>query len=210
MTEISLMILCPLVAYFVASGLYFSGIVSILINGVFLNIYAKPNISTATRKIIKMLYEVVAHTAETIVFLFLGIGLFTIPNPFKTMGFGTFITMVLNLNLARILNIAIVSFLVNLQRSENSKINLKTQFVMWFSGLRGAMAYALALQASNQLSVGPVILIMTLVYSLITILGFGTCLYPVLQLMDVKNKPRPLGEVELDTDNFSNRVKAAL
>lgn len=210
MTEISLMILCPLVAYFVASGLYFSGIVSILINGVFLNIYAKPNISTATRKIIKMLYEVVAHTAETIVFLFLGIGLFTIPDPFKTMGFGTFITMVLNLNLARILNIAIVSFLVNLQRSENSKINLKTQFVMWFSGLRGAMAYALALQASNQLSVGPVILIMTLVYSLITILGFGTCLYPVLQLMDVKNKPRPLGEVELDTDNFSNRVKAAL
>jgi sodium/hydrogen exchanger 8 len=157
-----------------------------------------------------MLYEVVAHTAETIVFLFLGIGLFTIPDPFKTMGFGTFITMVLNLNLARILNIAIVSFLVNLQRSENSKINLKTQFVMWFSGLRGAMAYALALQASNQLSVGPVILIMTLVYSLITILGFGTCLYPVLQLMDVKNKPRPLGEVELDTDNFSNRVKAAL
>jgi|LauGreDrversion4_2_1035121.scaffolds.fasta_scaffold184556_2 solute carrier family 9 (sodium/hydrogen exchanger), member 8 len=210
MTEISLMILCPLVAYFVASGLYFSGIVSILINGVFLNIYAKPNISTATRKIIKMLYEVVAHTAETIVFLFLGIGLFTIPDPFKTMGFGTFITMVLNLNLARILNIAIVSFLVNLQRSENSKINLKTQFVMWFSGLRGAMAYALALQASSQLSVGPVILIMTLVYSLITILGFGTCLYPVLQLMDVKNKPRPLGEVELDTDNFSNRVKAAL
>lgn len=210
MTEISLMILCPLVAYFVASGLYFSGIVSILINGVFLNIYAKPNISTATRKIIKMLYEVVAHTAETIVFLFLGIGLFTIPDPFKTMGFGTFITMVLNLNLARILNIAIVSFLVNLQRSENSKINLKTQFVMWFSGLRGAMAYALALQASNQLSVGPVILIMTLVYSLITILGFGTFLYPVLQLMDVKNKPRPLGEVELDTDNFSNRVKAAL
>jgi NhaP-type Na+/H+ or K+/H+ antiporter len=92
-----------------------------------------------------MLYEVVAHTAETIVFLFLGIGLFTIPNPFKTMGFGSFITMVLNLNLARILNIAIVSFLVNLQRSENSKINFKTQFVMWFSGLRGAMAYALAL-----------------------------------------------------------------
>jgi hypothetical protein len=51
---------------------------------------------------------------------------------------------------------------------------------------------------------------LTLVYSLITILGMGTFLYPVLSLMDVKNKPRPLGEVEQDTDNFSNRVKAAL
>ena len=78
MTEISMMILCPLVAYFVAGGLGMSGIVAILINGVFLNYYAKPNITLAARKIIKMLYEVVAHASETIVFLFLGIGLFTI------------------------------------------------------------------------------------------------------------------------------------
>jgi NhaP-type Na+/H+ or K+/H+ antiporter len=48
---------------------------------------------------------------------------------------------------------------------------------MWFSGLRGAMAYALALQAATDLEgMGMVILITTLVYSLITILGFGTLL----------------------------------
>lgn len=82
MTEISMMILCPLVAYFVAGGLELSGIVSILLNGVFLNYYGKPNITPAARKIVKMLYEVIAHGAETIVFLFLGIGLFAIPNPF--------------------------------------------------------------------------------------------------------------------------------
>ena len=140
-----MMIMCPLVAYFIASGLNLSGIVSILVNGVLLNYYAKPNISMAARKIIKMLYEVVAHASETIVFLFLGIGLFTIPTPFKTMGFGMFLTTVLNLNVARFLNIGIVTFLVNLQRSEKSKLHFKTQFVMWFSGLRGAMAYALAL-----------------------------------------------------------------
>lgn len=145
MTEISMMILCPLVAYFVAGGLGMSGIVAILINGVFLNYYAKPNITLAARKIIKMLYEVVAHASETIVFLFLGIGLFTIENPFKTMGFGTFITTVLNLNLARGLNVGIVTFLVNLGRSDKTRLKFKTQFVMWFSGLRGAMAYALAL-----------------------------------------------------------------
>jgi NhaP-type Na+/H+ or K+/H+ antiporter len=82
MTEISMMMLCPLVAYFIASGLGLSGIVSILTNGVLLNYYAKPNISMAARKIIKMLYEVIAHGSETIVFLFLGIGLFAIPTPF--------------------------------------------------------------------------------------------------------------------------------
>ena len=77
-----MMILAPLVAYFVAGGLELSGIVSILLNGICLNYYAKPNCSPAARKIAKMLYEVVAYSAETIVFLFLGIGLFTIENPF--------------------------------------------------------------------------------------------------------------------------------
>lgn len=82
MTEISMMILAPMVAYFVAGGLELSGIVSILLNGVFLNYYAKPNITPAARKIVKMLYEVIAHGAETIVFLFLGIGIFAMPKPF--------------------------------------------------------------------------------------------------------------------------------
>lgn len=45
LTEISLMITSPLLAYFVATGFSLSGIVSILINGMFLNYYAKPNIS---------------------------------------------------------------------------------------------------------------------------------------------------------------------
>ena len=108
-----MMITSPLVAYFVAGGFKLSGIVSILINGVFLNYYARPNISTAASKIVKMLYEVIAHSAETVVFLFLGIGIFAIPNPFKTMGVGLFFTTILNLFLARFLNIFIVSLLVN-------------------------------------------------------------------------------------------------
>ncbi len=59
---------------------------------------------------------------------------------------------------------------------------------MWFAGLRGAMAYALALQASQSLAIGPIILIDTLLYSLFTILVFGSILHPLLNKMDVKNK----------------------
>lgn len=185
LTEISMMITGPLLSYFIASGLNMSGIVSILTNGVFLNYYAKPNITLGARKIVKMLYEVIAQGAEMIVFLFLGIGIFAIPKPFETMGFGTLFCTIINLNIARFLNIAIVTWLVNFQRTPESKINFKTQFVMWFSGLRGAMAYALALQASQQIANGNVILVTTLVYSLITILGIATFLHPILQKMDV-------------------------
>lgn len=55
-----MMITGPLLSYFIASGLGMSGIVSILTNGVFLNYFGKPNISLGARKIVKMLYEVIA------------------------------------------------------------------------------------------------------------------------------------------------------
>lgn len=209
LSEISMMILAPLVAYFVAGGLQLSGIVAILLNGVFLNYYAKPNITPAARKITKMLYEVIAHGAETIVFLFLGIGLFTIESPFEVMGWGTLFCTIINLNVARFLNIWVCTFLVNRQRTEKTKINFKTQFVMWFAGLRGAMAYALALEASVTMVAGPCILVTTLVYSLITVLGLGSVLHPVLTWADVKRK-KEVEDSSDGTDNWSNRLKSSL
>lgn len=56
------------------------------------------------------------------------------------------------------------------------------------SGLRGAMAYALALKAAVTLPLGPVILIFTLIYSFLTILVIGSALNPVLAKCDVKRK----------------------
>ena len=60
---------------------------------------------------------------------------------------------------------------------------------MWLSGLRGAMAYALALKSRTDLvTMGPVILIDTLIYSLFSILGIGSILNPVLERLGVKRK----------------------
>jgi NhaP-type Na+/H+ or K+/H+ antiporter len=73
-----------------------------------------------------MLCEVVSHSAETLVFLFLGIGIFTVEDPFKTVGFGSIITLIINLNIARFLNVVICSYLCNLSRTEQTKINYKT------------------------------------------------------------------------------------
>ena len=58
---------------------------------------------------------------------------------------------------------------------------------MWIAGLRGAMAYALALDASkgknNQ--PGKMMLIITLLYSLFTILGVSSILNPVMVKCEV-------------------------
>ena len=128
-----------------------------------------------------------AVTAEQIVFLFLGIGLFAFNHPYEKMGWGLILTTFINLNIARFFNITVVSFLVNLSRKEH-KINRKLQTVMWLSGLRGAMAYALALKCATDLEIGPVILIVTLIYSFFTILGIGSILNPVLSKLGVKRQ----------------------
>lgn len=94
---------------------------------------------------LKIIYGVVAYTSETVVFVFLGVGCFALDHPFDQMGWGLFLTTLLNLNIARFLNIGFVTMIVNWNRTPETKLNYKTQFVMWFAGLRGAMAYALAL-----------------------------------------------------------------
>ena len=60
-----------------------------------------------------------AVSAEQIVFLFLGIGLFAFKHPYDKMGWGLVITTIINVNLARFLNIFFVSQLVNCSREES-------------------------------------------------------------------------------------------
>lgn len=141
------MILCPWVSYLIAEGFELSGIVAIMTNGIFLSYYAAPNINQSAREVLKTGYETVAHSAETIVFLFLGIALFAFNHPYEQMGYAMVFTTIVNLSISRLLNVVIVSFLVNKSRSENV-VTKKFQFVIWLSGLRGAMAYALAIKSS--------------------------------------------------------------
>lgn len=123
------------------------------------------------------------------------------------MGWSLPITTIINLNLARFLNITITTKLVNCTRTE-SKIPKNMSFTMWLSGLRGAMAYALALKCATDLEIGPVILIDTLIYALITILGIGSILNPVLTKLGVKRKDvLELHEQQSSSNSCAQRLK---
>lgn len=188
MTEVAMMLLCPYVSYLIAEGLELSGIVSILINGIVLSYYATPNLSEYGRKVLSMSYETIAFSTETLVFLFLGMGMFAFDHPYEQLSFTFVLTTIVNLNIARALNVVVISWIVNRTRSEESKIRWNQQVVMWIAGLRGAMAYALALKSSTELVIGPLILTDTLITSLFTILVIGSILNPILSKLDVKQK----------------------
>lgn len=178
-----------------------SGIVSILINGVFLAQYVAPNLSQTSKKVVKAGYETVAWGAEAIVFLFIGIGMFGIDKPFEQIGFMGIISACVMMNIARLLNIGIISALCNLTRKEN-KITFKFQLVMWIAGLRGAMAYALALESFVDYSTGKVMLVITLIYALFSVLVIGSIFNPIIAYIGIEKTEEDLQtQLELD-DSF--------
>ena len=74
---------------------------------------------------------------------------------------------------------------------------------MWIGGLRGAMAYALAIQSIFDYGVkGKIMLYTTLVFTLITILLIGSSLHPIMERCEVTRKP--LGE-EAEPEDQSER-----
>ena len=71
---------------------------------------------------------------------------------------------------ARGLNIYLCSKIANISRYDNV-INNKNQFFLWFSGVRGSMAFALSIKSRDDFPrSGPIFLLLTLMFSLLTIL----------------------------------------
>lgn len=98
--------------------------------------------------------------------------------------------------IARFINIYLCSRLANLSRTDNL-IQPRRQFFLWFSGVRGAMAFALAIKSKVDLpEAGPIFLVLTLI-----IISF-TLVYSTL-FLDSTIKSCNLMEV-CDADNFED------
>ena len=209
LVEISLYLLLVYVPFLLAEILELSGIVTILFTGIASNRYVVPNLSPITKMNADMLFRLLAHLAETSIFLELGLSVFGLIGHWNWAFIGWSLLACL---IARALNVYPIAFLFNrlllwgahdsdddstelamrvfrnvdkiellnvelsrnraptnrndfaerstsnLQnfsfqtaasditetplRRKDLKIRRKTQHMLWFSGLRGAVAYA--------------------------------------------------------------------
>ena len=126
--------------YFLADGLNYSGIMAILASGIVMSHYAHFNLSPVTQITVQQTFRTFAFLAESMVFAYLGMAIFSFSHSFKP----AFVIWTLILCLVgRAINIFPISVIVNKFREH--QIDFKKQFIMWFSGLRGAIAFSLAL-----------------------------------------------------------------
>lgn len=144
--EASLSFVFPWVAYFIAEALALSGLVAILTCGMVMATYTRYNLSEKGAILTMRAYKSVAALAETFVFVYLGMAMVSFPILSHTASLNLLLAGLLACFVGR-LHIPFGSALTNCFRGAGSSlppISAKYQFIMWWSGLRGGVAFALA------------------------------------------------------------------
>jgi len=180
--EVLTIYLAAAVSYCFAELLGLSGILAVFFCALFMSHYTWYNISTYAQITTKTTFKLFAHLAEVIIFLILG------SSPFIHHNLEDFVPSFIGFTLllmlvARALQTMIFSALANITRKQ--KITPKTQFFIFHAGLRGSIAFSLAL---NTISVGlpnaqPMVAC-TIAVVIFTNVIMGGLTAPLLKLLD--------------------------
>ncbi|XP_017065623.2 sodium/hydrogen exchanger 8 [Drosophila eugracilis] len=199
--EFAMMLMFTYAPYVLAEGIHLSGIMAILFCGIVMSHYTHFNLSTVTQITMQQTMRTLAFIAETCVFAYLGLAIFS----FKHQVELSFVIWAIVLCLiGRACNIFPLAFLVNKFREH--KINNKMQFIMWFSGLRGAISYALSLHLNlDSQEKRHVIITTTLIIVLFTTLVLGGSTMPLLKYLKPGKKRRARGSVRNTPEAGSRR-----
>ncbi|KAL5732028.1 Sodium/hydrogen exchanger 6 [Ranunculus cassubicifolius] len=194
--ECCLFVLFPYFSYMLAEGLGLSGIVSILFTGMVMKHYTFSNLSDNSQRFVAAFFHLISSLAETFVFIYMGFDIAMEKHSWSHVGFIFF--SIIFIVIARAANVFSCAYLVNLVRPANRQIPVKHQKALWYSGLRGAMAFALALQSVHDLPEGhgQTIFTATTAIVVLTVLLIGGSTSTMLEALHVVGDANdgPLGE----------------
>jgi len=138
--EVGLLFLFAYGSYALAEAISMSGIMSLFFCGIVLAHYNSYNLSETSQVGAEVIFQSLSQISETFVFVYMGMGLFT--GRFSGWSPVSITFAILFCLLARIFNTFPISAVSNMFRRE--KIPFRMQIIIWFSGLRGAIAFALS------------------------------------------------------------------
>uniref|UniRef100_A0A671W1D4 Sodium/hydrogen exchanger n=1 Tax=Sparus aurata TaxID=8175 RepID=A0A671W1D4_SPAAU len=179
--ETALFFLMSWSTFLLAEACGFTGVVAVLFCGITQAHYTYNNLSEESTKRTKQLFEVLHFLAENFIFSYMGLALFTFQNHIFSPIFiiGAFISIFIG----RAFNIYPLSFLLNLGRRHKIKGNF--QHMMMFAGLRGAMAFALAIRDTATYA-RQMMFTTTLLIVFFTVWVFGGGTTPMLSWLHIR------------------------
>ncbi|XP_077141423.1 sodium/hydrogen exchanger 6 [Ranitomeya variabilis] len=179
--ETGLFFLMSWSTFLLAEACGYTGVVAVLFCGITQAHYTYNNLSTESQIRTKQLFELLNFLAENFIFSYMGLALFTFQNHIfnPTFILGAFIAVFLG----RAVNIYPLSFLLNLGR--RNKISPNFQHMMMFAGLRGAMAFALAIRDTATYA-RQMMFTTTLLIVFFTVWVFGGGTTPMLSCLNIR------------------------
>ncbi|CAK6956203.1 sodium/hydrogen exchanger 7 [Scomber scombrus] len=183
--------------FLLAEACGFTGVVAVLFCGITQAHYTYNNLSEESTKRTKQLFEVLHFLAENFIFSYMGLALFTFQNHIFSPIF--IIGAFLSIFIGRAFNIYPLSFLLNLGRRHKIKGNF--QHMMMFAGLRGAMAFALAIRDTATYA-RQMMFTTTLLIVFFTVWVFGGGTTPMLSWLHIRVGVDPDQDLQPSTDSF--------
>jgi sodium/hydrogen exchanger 8 len=177
--EFSLFMLLSYIPFVVCEAFGLSGVLAVFFSGMFMAHYTIYNVSPDSNITIEQTIQTLRFVAETFCFAYLGMSLPFIVSSINIVFVLAALTVLL---VSRACAVFPLSTVCNL--FVERKIELKHQIAIWFTGLRGAVAVALAMSfpgASRELVISTTLMLVLLT---VTFLGGGTI--PVLKVLKIE------------------------
>ncbi|KAI8842725.1 Sodium/hydrogen exchanger family-domain-containing protein [Chytriomyces cf. hyalinus JEL632] len=143
--EMTMLIIFAYMSYLLADVLGLTGIISIFFCGIAMAHYAAGNMTEEARQGTKMTLRLLAFVSECFIFLYLGLGLLSFGDQASydpTIIFFAVISILVSRSHVFII-LGIKNLLIRHQKEAANPIPFNQQTLIWFSGLRGAVAFAL-------------------------------------------------------------------
>lgn len=166
--ETALFVLMSYSTFLIAESAKLTGIVTVLFCGISQAHYTYNNLSKESQVATKEIFGLLNFLAENFIFSYMGMTVFTFESHQWDAGFISW--SFLAIAVSRLLNIYPLSFLMNLKRSK--RIPLNFQHMLFFAGLRGAVAFALAIRNTGTIA-RQLMLTTVLVIAIVTVIFNG-------------------------------------
>jgi len=184
--ELGVALVCAYLPFLAAAAVDLSGITAIMFAGITMRHYAHYNMTQVTRQVFLPIVEFFASLCETYVFVLLGLGVLLLSSDYSA-------SLMLWAGAAclvgRAAHVYPLSWAVNLC-SSSQPLNHREQHVVWFAGLRGAVAFmcALGFPENPQARHHNQILSTTIVLAGVSILVLGWPTTAVLRCLDIRSQ----------------------
>ncbi|XP_042889452.1 sodium/hydrogen exchanger 7-like isoform X3 [Penaeus japonicus] len=178
--ETALFVLMSYSTFLMAEAADLTGIVAVLFCGICQAHYTYNNLSAESRVATKTLFELLNFLSENFIFSYIGVSMFTFDHHKWDVGFISiaFVAIIAG----RFMCVYPLSFLLNLGRTPKIPINFMN--MLFFSGLRGAIAFALAIRNTSS-SARKAILTTTSLIVIITVILCGGLTTQVLSWLGI-------------------------